>query len=652
VNARAIHAALLLLVCVPSTVALAQSTDPPAALAATYEDRLIDGGSLPSDVSSGSPTQDDSGWPRSMRAEAITSRISRGDYDEDESGLRLNAMLDTPNFGAFTLDANVRNSTGQVFGSDTGYLVTLYQLGLPMDGGWRVNNALGVTTAPSVDLARQQQRFWVPSILQSGLSTEWRSVDGLQLQASVGRPGLLTGLYVPTFEDLGGEQFGAGAQWNGAKGWSAALQAVKVDDVRFGLGPINSTRIISGQSWLGSVAWGTSDVRLQASAVHSAEDERPDGVGAWIDAALRRGRVQHTFGVFRFDPELAWGNQPLASNNQGGYYRAAFQSRRWIVDGGLDYVDPVSGTADATIFGTGYARYQWNGRTGIGGGLNVRRDGNEAWSTFGFVDQLNRLGIGRVQADYASDDLRERTQLTLNQTWNMPAGTRLGNTLIVGRETFAGRSLSLAGIAVNGGGDLRGNLSADVNARWDYLSGSEHSNNILVNFSLNWSFAPGWALGANYYLSRNSWRTTLDVNSPIDNLPQILEGRADDMGYFITLRRQWQAGSRAAPLGGVAGGGSGNIDGFLFFDENENGLMDAGERGAPNVVILLNGRFAARTNSDGRFEFQSVAAGSHVLSVVQDNLPLPWSVGDDGKTSISVNVRQRSFVTIGARRQR
>ncbi len=50
-------------------------------------------------------------------------------------------------------------------------------------------------------------------------------------------------------------------------------------------------------------------------------------------------------------------------------------------------------------------------------------------------------------------------------------------------------------------------------------AGSERSNNVLVNFALNWMFAPGWALGANYYISQNSWRTTLDVTSPIDNLP-------------------------------------------------------------------------------------------------------------------------------------
>ncbi|MEY2854947.1 MAG: hypothetical protein RL030_2079 [Pseudomonadota bacterium] len=642
---------VLLLLCGPTAVALAQSAGD-VATGAPYEDRLIDGGTLPADVSAGDAPSDGSGWPRSIRAEAVTSRVTRGDYDQDESGLRINAMLDTPNFGALTLDANLRASKVPIIGSDTGSLVTLYQFGLPMDGGWRVNNALGVSNVASVDLARQQQRFWVPSILQNGLSTDWRNASGLQLQASVGRPGLLTGLYVPTFEDLGGLQVGAGAQWNDSSGWSAALQAVDVNDVQIGLGPLNSMRTLSGQSWLGSVGWSLSDVRLQASAVSSSLDDRSSGIGAWVDAAIRSGRVQHTFGVFRFDPDLFWGNQPLTSNHQGVYYRAAFQSRRWVVDGGLDYADRVSGDSDDTIFATSYARYQWNARTGFGGGLNMRRSSNEAWSTFAFIDHANSLGMGRVQADHASDELRERTQLTLNQTWDMPAGTRLGNSLIVGRESFAGEDLDLVGIAVNGGGNLRGNLSVDVNARWDYISGSEHSNNILVNFALNWSFAPGWSLGANYYVSQNSWRTPLDVTSPIDNLPLVVEGRTNDKGYFITVRRQWQAGSRQVPLGGAAGSGSGNIDGFLFLDENENGIMDAGERGAPNVVVLLNGRFAARTNPDGRFEFQSVAAGSHVLNVVQDNLPLPWTVPDDGKTNITVNVRQRSFVTIGARRQR
>lgn len=652
-NAGLKHAALLLWLGAPWLAAAAAEPEGSAdAARSTYEDRLIDGGSLTADVFNGAEIQDGSGWSRSYRLEAITSRVSRGDFDQDESGLRLSGMLDTPNLGAFTLDANIRTSQGQAYGSDTGNRVTLFQLGMPMNGGWRVNNALGVTNTPSVDLARQQQRFWVPSLLQNGLTTEWRSSSGLQLHASVGRPGLLTGLYVPTFEGLGGEQASAGAQWNGANGWSAALQAVKVQDVRLGLGPLNASRVISGHAGLGSLAWGTADRRVQLSAVASAEDKRADGFGAWIDGAIRGGRVQHTFGVFRFDELLSWGNQPLTSNYQGGYYRAGFQSRQWVIDGGLDYVEPVVGNEDPTLFATAYARKQWTSRTGVGGGVNVRQNGIDAWSTFGFIDHSNRLGVGRVQADHSTDDLQDRTQLTFNQTWNMPAGTRLGNSFIFGRETLAGRSMDVVGIAVNGGGDLLRNLSVDLDARWDHSSGREQANNVLVNFVFNWMIAPGWSLGATYYISRNSWRSPLDVSSPIEGPPLFDEQRTNDRGYFVTLRREWQAGSRSVPLGGIAGSGSGNIEGVMFFDANDNGLLDAGETGTPNVVILLNGRFAARTNAEGRFDFPSVAAGAHVLTVVPDNLPLPWAVRDDGRTSITVGVRQRTFVAIGAQRQR
>jgi hypothetical protein len=97
--------------------------------------------------------------------------------------------------------------------------------------------------------------------------------------------------------------------------------------------------------------------------------------------------------------------------------------------------------------------------------------------------------------------------------------------------------------------------------------------------------------------------------------------------------------------------GSGSIQGFLYLDANDNGRLDPGESGVPNVVVLLNGRFAVRTNSEGRFEFPSVATGTHVLTVVQDNIPLPWAVPDDGRTSIEVGVRDRSYVTVGARRR-
>ncbi len=645
--------ACTLLLCVSAVAAGADDEDP-ATIAAqpAYEDRLIDGGNLPADVSVGLESQRDaSGWPRAFRIQATTSRVTRNDIDSDESGVQLGGMLDTPNHGALSLEANLRTSAGN--GDNSGNLVSLHQIGLPMNGGWIVNNSLGATNAPAVDLARSQYRFFVPVLLSNGATTEWRNPDhSLQLHASIGQPGLLTGIYVPTFEDLGGRQASTGVQWGNGDGWSAALQATDVEDVRFGIGRPDTEPEISSQSWFGAVGWGTPGIHAQLNLVTSDTEDQSGQAGAWIDAAIRQGRTQHNFGAFHLEPGLVWGNLSLTSNLEGAYYRAAFQDRRWTLDGGVDYVAPVSGGGDSTIYGTGYGRYQVSSRLGMGGGVNVRQGGTEAWSTFGFVDHANRLGLGRAQFDYATDDFRDDTQLTLNQTWNTPSGTRLGSSLFLGREQIADASANRIGVAMNGGGDIRSNLALDVDARWDTSDGRTSYDNVLASAALNWAFAAGWTLGANYYVSRNSWRTPFEVISPIPGVPSDLDQRSDDEGFFVSVRYQWQAGSRFSALGGGPGRGSGSVSGVLFLDENDNGRFDAGEVGAPNIVVLLNGRFAARTNAQGRFEFPAVAAGNHELTVVQDNLPLPWTVPSDDRTSINVGVRGDTHVAIAARRLR
>jgi hypothetical protein len=98
--------------------------------------------------------------------------------------------------------------------------------------------------------------------------------------------------------------------------------------------------------------------------------------------------------------------------------------------------------------------------------------------------------------------------------------------------------------------------------------------------------------------------------------------------------------------------GSGRINGVLFLDENDNGRLDASESGAANVVVLLNGRFAVRTDASGRFEFPTVVAGNHSLSVVPDNLPLAWNVPAEARFDVRVGVRGQAQVELPAQRQR
>jgi hypothetical protein len=616
----------------------------------TYEDRLIEGGSLPPDVSAGGTSGlDGTGLPRAFHVQMISSHSGSDEYERDEDGLRLGGTLDTANYGALTLDANLRSSDG--YGDNSGSLVTLYQLGLPMPGGWFVDNALGASNTPAVDLVRSQYRFYVPAFLNNGLVTEWRQGERLQLHASAGELGQMVGLYVPTFEELGGRQISAGAQWNGGDGWSVALQGADVNDSREFLGSQYESEEVSAQSWLGAVAWSKPAARAQFNVLGSSR-EGSSATGAWLDASLRADRTRHNGGLFYMENDLSWATRPMPDNLQGGYYRFGYQTRQWLVDGGADYVRSVAGASSDTLYATGYARYQRSSWAGYGGGGNVRDGDTTAWSVFAFLDQQNHWGIGRAQVDYASDTDRTNTQLRLDQTWRTPPSVRFSNSLLLGREEFAGESVRLVGVALNGGGNVRTDLALDLDLRWDHGSGGSDYENVLANMAVNWNFFRGWTLGANYYYNRVSTRFPLVVGPPIPGEGGMQLERIDDRGFYLNVRYDWRAGAPLLALGGSPLGGTGGVRGVLFLDENDNGRQDAGERGAAEVVVLLDGRFPARTDAEGRFEFLAVAAGTHVLKVVPDNLPLPWIHPPAEGVSVVVGIRENIFVPLAIQRLR
>jgi hypothetical protein len=105
-----------------------------------------------------------------------------------------------------------------------------------------------------------------------------------------------------------------------------------------------------------------------------------------------------------------------------------------------------------------------------------------------------------------------------------------------------------------------------------------------------------------------------------------------------------------APLGGRPGTGAGTLVGYIFYDANDDGRRGANENGAANVTVVLDGRYAVRTGTDGRFEFPLVAAGPHSLSVIPDNLALPYAVSEDGRRDVVVRTRETTTLEIPAQR--
>ena len=71
-----------------------------------------------------------------------------------------------------------------------------------------------------------------------------------------------------------------------------------------------------------------------------------------------------------------------------------------------------------------------------------------------------------------------------------------------------------------------------------------------------------------------------------------------------------------------------------------------------NLTVVLDGRFSVQTDASGRFDFPVVATGHHVITVISDNLPLPWSLANEGRTEVDVTTRGRCDVELGAQRPR
>ena len=159
-------------------------------------------------------------------------------------------------------------------------------------------------------------------------------------------------------------------------------------------------------------------------------------------------------------------------------------------------------------------------------------------------------------------------------------------------------------------------------------------------------------------MSRSSGVAGTTPASPIPTLPGSFTSYVDPgnsaRNAWIALRYDFQAGSAAVPIGAGAriGGGGGNIEGVVFLDDNGNGRLDALEARAANVSVLLDGRYATRTDAQGRFEFQFVAPGPHRVTVASDTLPLPWAMPRTGEQRVEVAPRETTRLELGATRDR
>ena len=431
----------------------------------------------------------------------------------------------------------------------------LQQRDLPVGGGWHVNNGLGTINTANIDLLRNQLRFYLPTAPILGASSEWFGPGSAQILGSVGEPGLFQGVRVPGFETLGGSIATLGGQWSPSDPWDLGGQVVGAHDVTALNGFTSSTDAQqSSTTGLLTAAWHNPVARAQLNLIDGSVSGTNGGTGGWLDSSLSSGRMLHSAGLFRVDPNLSWGNQPIVSDAQGGYYRNSYQSRRWQTDLGVDYLDSISGRGASSTYYSGNARYQVSRDVGIGGSANIRESsGAHGWSTQSYVDWRNALGMSRAQVNYAADEQRHDSALTLDQAWKMPEGTRLSTSLTV--EQLSGTDFedhTALGLSVYGGGNLSARLSVDGNIHVARAIQGSNAPATAANVALTWQlFAQ--LVGARHvlreshgFMERDHGDFTVDASRIDHHSGERRAGRVPDSPLPAFRRRPLRAARRVA----------------------------------------------------------------------------------------------------------
>ncbi len=616
------------LVCVLlSSPTIAQDISDTGTATSDYVDRVIAPDQLPViDDEENTETFDDSGLPRAWQMELGAGITSNDDATQHEGGISVSGYFETADYGAwsFDVDANRNNVGENVIGR-----LTVFQRGMAMGQGWLMDNSFGTLGTPMPSMLRQQYRFVLPTPALLGVSNETRNIDGRIMNVAIGRAASRTAGRFSNFDTSGGNIAEVGLQTRkGPIQAAATVVSSEDDDGR------------SQVSALTAIAWSEGSHAVQGNVLIN-----DNGNGAWIDAVSKPDRIEHRYGVFRFDPLLQWAGLNMQSDVQGFYYRAGSRQARWIWSGGLDHVQTVSGVSPSINYFTAEGRYQLTSRWGFGGAASARMTSGGASSSLqAFADQRTATGSRRLLIEQARTQELRSEQITFDQSFanadSFQWSAKFGFMQQHDRFDRNGQEWSAA---VYGTRDLGSHFRWDGMLRYANGTGPLGQSGVDANLGVHWNITPAWSLSATYFQNQGHRESVFNLD-PLLVLDEIDENARS---FFLTLRYEHRAGRAVGVIGGAAGSGAGNIVGEIYLDTNADGQRNADEIPVADIVVLLDGRYPARTDASGRFSFDRVAAGTHTLLAVSDNLPLPWQLPSEPKT-VEVKVRSTVRLSIGA----
>jgi hypothetical protein len=642
----------------------------------------LDGAKL-ADEDASLDVYDSSGPPRQLRTEVRTSRERFTAGSPRVVGLfTVFGFLDSPNYGVLRFDAELMRDTERPANSlsTTGGLgrplpfsFTLSQTGFPLAPNVKVDTQVGALSTPLAALPGLSSRVFVPSFRLFGASTHGLAETArLHSYFALGQPIQYDGLFTAQLQRMPGTVVQGGLRLDGelqlqeglarqvAKpAWTAAVQAVEASD----LAPFGSTssvwrplgvpqpqdRFDARSLWagaggeLGNVQWQlhglAGQLALRPGGRENAAASGSNARAAWFDVAWRDRTWRLGTGAYQLGSGLHWGGLPMASDIEGSYLRGGWQSRNWSVDGSLDRLRSRFADGFGGYYATAGVRHRWDASTTLAASAALRDYNGRAYSTAIFGQQRHDWGLSELRLEGVQEPQGARnTRTVLLHEWAMEAGYALTTSLSAARALGAASTSSptawQAAAAFEWPLGQRASLRGNIN-----LESSGGPLRTGTTLATVWPLGAGWTVESGLNHDRRRAPTVFAID-PLAPPVAASSNTLVNSTFYLSLRRDLQAGSSTSPLGGRARDGGGSIDGVVFFDANKNGRMDASERGVPGVTVVLDGRYSAKTDSQGRYDFAWVAVGGRELQVLNETLPLPLSTPDNERVPVQVTLRE------------
>jgi hypothetical protein len=586
---------------------------------------------------------------RLYAAEARRFQRSGTDSRFTENGLVLQHRRETLDYGDLSLEVQARDASESgplpVYGGSTsGTQFQFQQFRHPLTSNLYMDNAVGAIRLGSNPLIGSSYRVQLPSVLASGVqSVTYR--DETELRVYSGRVGRLVGSSTQAFERTDGEILGLGYKQSFAPGWSAGAQVV---DYTNGV-------LVSDHRSVAFAAQFEDSRAGRRVALHGLTDDQ-GGRGIWVDGVEAAGLWQHRYGAYRLPLALLWADTSVGSDSQGVYARTEYRTQINNASLGLEFSesnpndDPTrSGAYTRSVYSTLYHRVSrdtsLNGSVSVGDSnaktLPLPAGDSTSRSASAGIGQRFAIGLSNFRVFASRTDSTTYPARSHGATWDHAWNVRywqISTAVSFQKSDAAGLGTERKSVSATFRTAVAGTASFDggvqyTRSRTDDGTGSD---SLSGNLNVNWTLSRRW-----------SSRLSLLWNQTEPSRVTASGPTATDKSIFIALRAEDVSGRPYVPLGRDAGGiGAGRVVGWVYFDENNDGVRQASERPAPGVVVYLDGRYSTTTDSDGRFEYIPVPTGAHSLRLSVERIPLPWGLEDDSPRRVEVPLRDAATLEI------